>query len=64
VHRPPVPSAPQVHAGPGGAPRMQNPAPQLGPTHNPQVQGFAGRGQAGNRPGPSPARGQGEGHNR
>jgi Protein of unknown function (DUF3300) len=63
VSRPPVTAAPQVHAGPGGVPRMQNPAPQLAPAHNPQVQGVAGRGQSGNRHGPSPARGQGEGRN-
>src|SRR6266571_2686039 len=62
VSRPPV-AAPQVHAVPSGVPRVQNPAPQPAP-HNPQAQGFAGRGQAGNRPGPSVTRGHGEGHNR
>ena len=62
VSRPPV-AAPQVHAVPGGVPRVQNPVPQPAP-HNPQAQGFAGRGQAGNRPGPSVTRGHGEGHNR
>ena len=54
VTRPPVAAAPQVHAGPGNVPRMQNPAPQFG----------AGRGQAANRPGPSAPRASGEGHNR
>src|SRR3989440_9187201 len=54
VTRPPVAAAPQVHAGPGNVPRMQNPAPQFG----------AGRGQAANRPGPSAPRAPGEGHSR
>src|SRR5256714_464640 len=52
--RPPVAAAPQVHAGPGNVPRMQNPAPQFG----------AGRGQAANRSGPSAPRAPGEGHSR
>src|SRR6266705_3367566 len=58
VSRPPV-AAPQVHAGPGSVPRVQNPAPQPAP-HNPQAQGFAGRGQAGNRPVLSAPRAHGE----
>ncbi len=64
VSRPPVAAAPQLRAGPGSVPRVQNPAPQFAPAHNPQVQGFAGRGQAGNRPGPSAPRAHGEGHSR
>src|SRR2546423_145644 len=54
VTRPPVAAAPQVHAGSGNVPRMQNPAPQFG----------AGRGQAANRSGPSAPRAPGEGHSR
>jgi uncharacterized protein DUF3300 len=64
VSRPPVAAVPQVHAGPGNVPRMQNPAPQFAPVHNPQAQGFAGRAQGGIRAGPSVTRGHGEGHNR
>jgi len=64
VNRPPVAAAPQVHPGPGNVARMQNPAPQFAPVHNPQAQGFAARGQAGNRPAPSAPRAHGEGHNR
>jgi hypothetical protein len=64
VSRPPVAAAPQVHTGPGNVPHMQNPAPQPAPVHNPQAQGFAGRGQAGNRPAPSAPRAHGEGHSR
>ena len=52
VSRPPVVPAPQVHAGPGNVPHMQNPAPQPG----------AGRGQPGNRAAPSAPRAHGEGH--
>src|SRR6266516_4200757 len=52
VSRPPVVPAPQVHAGPGNVPRMQNPAPQPG----------AGRGQPGNHAAPSAPRAHGEGH--
>src|SRR5437867_313592 len=64
VTRPPVAAAPQVHAGPGNVPHMQNPAPQSAPVHNPQAQGFPGRGQGGNRLAPSAGRAHGEGHNR
>jgi hypothetical protein len=62
--RPPVAAAPQAHAGPGNVPRVQNPAPQFAPAHNPQAPGFAGRGQAGNRPGPSAPREHREGRAR
>jgi hypothetical protein len=64
VNRPPVAAAPQVHAGQGNVPRMQNPVQQFAPVHNPQAQGLAGRGQAGNRPAPSAPRAHGEGNNR
>src|SRR5256885_1544931 len=64
ANRPPVAAAPQAHAGPGNVPRVQNPAPQFAPPHNPQAPGFAGRGHAGNRPGPSAPREHGEGRAR
>ena len=57
-------AAPQVRTGPGSIPRMQNAVPQPAPVHNPQAQGSAGRGQAGNRPGPSAGKAHGEGRNR
>ncbi len=63
VSRPPVAAAPQVRANPVGVPHVQNPAPPPAPVHNPQAQGFAGRGQAGIRPAPSAPRAH-EGHNR
>ncbi len=64
VTRPPVAAAPQMHTGPGSVPHMQNPMPQSAPVHNPQAQGFPGRGQGGNRLAPSAGRARGEGHNR
>jgi len=63
VSRPPVAAAPQVRANPVGVPHVQNPAPPTAPVHNPQAQGFAGRGQAGIRPAPSGPRAH-EGHTR
>src|ERR1700704_5859142 len=59
VTRPPVAVAPQVQPGP------YRQAPQPGAAvpagHMPQPHGFADRGQAGNRPAPSPGKAHGEG---
>jgi len=64
VSRPPVAAAPQAHTGAGNVPHMQNPAPQpIAPAiagRMPPAQGFAGHGQAGNRPAPSATRGFGQ----
>jgi hypothetical protein len=71
VSRPPtapVTAAPQAHAGPGNAPRVQSPAPQpVAPANvgrNPQAKGFTDRGQAGKRPAPPAAKAHGDGHGR
>ncbi len=62
VTRPPVAVAPQMRPGPGNVPRP--PVPQPGAAvpagHMPQPHGFADRGQAGNRPAPSPGKAHGE----
>ena len=61
--RPPVAVAPQVQLS--NVPHRQGPAPQPGAAgpagHMPQPHGFADRGQAGNRPAPSPGKAHGEG---